>query len=129
MEEADQLWGRLAIIDRGKIVAEGTPAALKAAIGADVVTIRIPRDTAFEVHRDRALALARTVAGVEKATACDEGVSAHATDGGAALLELLRKLDSEGIPMQEVAVARPSLDEVFLQHTGRAMRPEEGRPP
>src|SRR6266545_613620 len=54
-EEADQLCQRIAIIDQGKIVAEGSPADLKAAIGADIITVRITRDEAFEQSRDRAL--------------------------------------------------------------------------
>jgi ABC-2 type transport system ATP-binding protein len=66
--------------------------------------------------------------GVTRATIFDEGVSVHATNGGAALLGILRALDGERIPVREVALARPSLDEVFLQHTGHQMRPEEVKP-
>ncbi|MCA1812792.1 MAG: ATP-binding cassette domain-containing protein [Halobacteriales archaeon] len=128
LEEADRLCDRLAIIDRGKLVAEGSPAALKAGIGADVVTIRLPRDEGFEANRARALQVVQKVRGVRKATAFDEGVSVHAEDGGAALLEVMRLLDAERVPVQQVAVARPTLDEVFLQHTGRAMRVEEVKP-
>src|SRR5436309_9321901 len=68
MEEADQLCQRLAIIDQGKIVAEGSPTELKASIGADVITVRIARDEAFEQSRDRALAIVRAVSGVSLAT-------------------------------------------------------------
>ena len=125
MEEADLLCQRLAIIDGGNIVAEGSPAELKAGIGADVITIRLTRDEAFEKSRERALLIAQAVPGVQRATAFDEGVSAHSTDGGATLLEILRRMDSEKVPIQQVALAHPSLNEVFLQHTGRQMRVEE----
>jgi daunorubicin resistance ABC transporter ATP-binding subunit len=128
MEEADQLCQRLAIIDHGKIVIEGSPGALKSAIGADVITIRLARDESFESSRDRALGAVRLVAGVSRASAFDEGVSVHVEHGGATLLEILRTLDSERIAVREVALARPSLDEVFLQHTGHQMRSEEVKP-
>src|SRR5207253_216757 len=77
MEEADQLCQRIAIIDLGKIVAEGSPAQLKAAIGADIITVRIARDEAFEQSRSRALEIARTIPGVSRATIFDEGVAAY----------------------------------------------------
>ena len=128
MEEADQLCQRIAIIDLGKIVAEGSPAQLKAAIGADIITVRIARDEAFEQSRSRALEIARTIPGVSRATIFDEGVAAYTADGGGTLLEVLRRLDAEKVPVHQVALAHPTLDEVFLQHTGRQMRVEEVKP-
>src|SRR2546428_424375 len=128
MEEADQLCQRIAIIDLGKIVAEGSPAELKAAIGADIITVRITRDEAFQQSRDRALEIARTIPGVSRATIFDEGVAAYTADGGGTLLEVLRRLDAEKVPVHQVALAHPTLDEVFLQHTGRQMRVEEVKP-
>src|SRR2546426_4257603 len=114
MEEADQLCGRIAIIDQGKIVAEGSPAELKAGIGADVITVRIARDEAFDRSRERALAIVKVVAGVSLATVYDEGVSAHTANGGGTLLEILRRLDAEKVPVLQVALAHPTLDEVFF---------------
>ncbi|MHB8584488.1 MAG: ATP-binding cassette domain-containing protein [Thermoplasmatota archaeon] len=128
MEEADQLCERLAIIDHGKIVAEGTPAALKASIGADVVTIRMAQNETFEANRERAIGIINKVAGVKRVTPFEEGLSVHVTNGGAALLEILRVLDHAEVSVQQVALANPSLDEVFLQHTGRAMRAEDVKP-
>jgi ABC-2 type transport system ATP-binding protein len=128
MEEADQLCERLAIIDHGKIVAEGTPAELKAGIGADSVTIRLPQDEQFEGRRTRAVELVRQVAGVEGASPFDLGVTVRARNGGATLVEILRLLEREKIPVKEVAVSPPTLDQVFLQHTGREMRVEEVKP-
>src|SRR5437867_3907907 len=88
----------------------------------------ITRDEAFEQSRNRALEIARTVSGVSRASIFDEGVSAYTADGGATLLEVLRRLDAEKVPVHQVALAHPTLDEVFLQHTGRQMRVEEVKP-
>jgi ABC-2 type transport system ATP-binding protein len=128
MEEADQLCQRLAIIDHGKIVTSGSPRELKAAIQADVITIRLPQNERFEVSRTQALEVVRKVAGVESAAPFDEGVTVKVPNGGAALLAVLRALEAAGINANEVAVAHPTLDQVFLQHTGRAMKVEEVKP-
>ncbi|MGA7860571.1 MAG: ATP-binding cassette domain-containing protein [Thermoplasmata archaeon] len=128
MEEADQLCERLAIIDGGKIVTSGTPRELKAAIGDDVVTLRLPQDEHFETARVQALALVQGVPGVQSASPFDQGVTARTRNGGATLLEIVRRLESERIAVNEVAIAHPTLDQVFLQHTGRAMRVEEVKP-
>jgi ABC-2 type transport system ATP-binding protein len=129
MEEADQLCERLAIMDHGHIVATGTPAELKAEIGADVVTIRLPRDASFEAARARAVEIVRGAPGVEGVTPFDQGVTVKARNGGATLLEVLRLLDAQKIAVNEVAISPPTLDQVFLQHTGRAMLVEEVRAP
>ncbi len=128
MEEADQLCERLAIMDRGRIVAAGSPSELKAAIGADIVTIRLPRDEAFESNRARALEIARKAPGVSGVSPFEQGVTVRASHGGVTLLEILRLLEAEKIPVNEVAVSPPTLDQVFLQHTGREMKVEEVRP-
>ncbi len=128
MEEADQLCQRLAIMDHGRIVAAGTPHELKAGIGADLITIRLPQDGSFEANRARALALAHTVPGVAGAVEFEQGVTMRAVHGGATLVEVLRRLEAEKVPVNEVAVSPPTLDQVFLQHTGREMQVEEVRP-
>jgi ABC-2 type transport system ATP-binding protein len=128
MDEADRLCERLAIIDKGRIVAEGSPAQLKASIGGDVVTVRIARDERFQAVQARVVAVARATRGVRDVLPFDEGVSVHAEDGSATLLELLRRLDAERVTVQQVAMAHPTLDEVFLQVTGRQMRVEEVKP-
>ena len=128
MEEADQLCQRLAIMDHGRIVAAGSPAELKAGIGEDLITIRLPQDEGFEASRARALALAQGVPDVSGAVEFDQGVTMRAGHGGATLVEVLRRLEGDRIRVNEVAVAPPTLDQVFLQHTGREMRVEEVRP-
>jgi ABC-2 type transport system ATP-binding protein len=128
MEEADQLCERLAIIDRGKIVAEGTPDALKAEIGSDVVSVRLPRSEDFDAVRGQALSVIQKVPGVNEVKAFDGGVTVYAANAGATLLEILRVLETERLAVQEVAISRPTLDEVFLKYTGRAMKIEEVKP-
>jgi ABC-2 type transport system ATP-binding protein len=128
MEEADQLCERLSIIDHGKIVTSGSPRELKNAIRADVITIRLPQNERFEAVRARALELAGQVPGVESAAPFDEGVTVRVQNGGAALLDVLKALEAGGVNANEVAVSHPTLDQVFLQHTGRAMKVEEVRP-
>ncbi|MGA8303865.1 MAG: ATP-binding cassette domain-containing protein [Thermoplasmata archaeon] len=128
MEEADQLCERVAIIDHGRIVAGGTPAELKADIGADSVTIRLPQDEKFELHRTQALEVVSSVAGVADVAPSEQGVTVHAHNGGATLVEILRLLEARHIPVKEVAVSPPTLDQVFLKHTGREMRVEEVKP-
>ncbi len=128
MEEADQLCQRLAIMDHGRIVAAGSPPELKAGIGADLITIRLPQDEGFEASRARALALAQGVPDVSGVVEFDQGVTMRAGHGGATLVEVLRRLEADRIRVNEVAVAPPTLDQVFLQHTGREMRVEEVRP-
>ncbi len=129
MEEADQLCERLAIMDHGHLVAAGSPRELKAGIGADLITIRLPQDAGFEASRARALALAQGVPDVAGAVEFDQGVTMRAGHGGATLVEVLRRLEAERIRVNEVAVAPPTLDQVFLQHTGREMVVEAVRPP
>ena len=104
MEEADHLCQRLAIIDKGKIVVEGSPAELKAGIGADVITIQIAHDELFENYRERAVTIAQRVADVKRARPFDEGVSVHAANGGVTLLEIVRLLDAEKVPIKQVAL-------------------------
>jgi ABC-2 type transport system ATP-binding protein len=128
MEEADQLCQRLAIIDKGKIVAEGSPVELKASIGADLITILFSKDESFEKNRARAQQIAQTINGIKQVALFDEGVSIQAANSGAALLEIIRLLDAEKVPLQQVALSHPTLDEVFLIHTGRQMRVEEVKP-
>src|SRR3989442_13795028 len=99
-----------------------------AAIGADIIRVRITSDQACEHSRTRAIEIARTTPCVSRATIFDEGVSAYPADGGATLLEVLRRLDSEKAPVHQVALAHPTLDEAFLQPTGGQMRVEEVKP-
>ncbi len=116
LEEADALCDRLAIIDHGRIVAEGTPEQLKRAIAGDVITLGLDGD------RERALSLLETQPFVRQAGVEGEGLRLYVERGDAAMPAVLRLLDSEGIQLQTIAMSRPSLDDVFLQQTGHSLR-------
>jgi ABC-2 type transport system ATP-binding protein len=123
LEEADVLADRVGIIDRGQIVAEGTPEALKAEIGRPSVEA-IPRDPA-ELPRMKGV-LARFG---ESVTGSPKGASVRLSGGDAQLAEVVRALDSECIEIQELQLHAPTLDDVFLAKTGRSLEGEAGAKP
>jgi ABC-2 type transport system ATP-binding protein len=110
LDEAEQC-DRIAIIDEGRIVAQGTPAELKSIIGADRISLRTGDDAS-------AVALIRERFDLD-ATATDDGVQVQVGEGARFVPVLCASLD---VPVYEVSVTRPSLDEVFLHHTGRDIR-------
>jgi ABC-2 type transport system ATP-binding protein len=115
LEEADVLANRVGIIDQGRLVAEGTPTALKSEIGLPTVEV-IPRDPA---DRERAaLALARFG---EQAGTSPKGVSVRLRGGDAELAAVVRALDAENIAVESLQLHAPSLDDVFLAKTGRSL--------
>ncbi|MFZ3561267.1 ATP-binding cassette domain-containing protein [Streptomyces sp. BH055] len=115
LEEADRLADSLSVLDHGKVIAHGTPDQLKAEVGQDWVDVTLV-DTAAV---DRASDLLRERLGVEPVADPDAlRVHAPATEGGIA--DLVYLLKNAGIEVGDVAVRRPTLDEVFLKVTGRA---------
>ena len=118
LEEADVLADRVGIIDRGHIVAEGTPAALKAQIGRPSVEAT-PRD-AGKLAQTREV-LARFG---EAVTGSPKGAAVRLAGGDAQLAEVVRALDSEGIEIEELQLHAPTLDDVFLAKTGRSLEGE-----
>ncbi|XVQ15411.1 ATP-binding cassette domain-containing protein [Spirillospora sp. CA-255316] len=121
LEEADALCDRILIIDRGRIVAEGTPAELKRRVSGDAVTLE---PAGGEAAAGRALEVLAGRAGVREAQAAGPVVRLRVEDGDRALMELVRALDAAGIELASVRLARPSLDDVFLTVTGRSLRDE-----
>jgi ABC-2 type transport system ATP-binding protein len=115
LEEADALADRVGIIDHGKIVAEGTPAALKAEIGRPTVEA-VPRDPA---ERERMAAVLSRFG--EPAGASPKGVAVRLAGGESELAEVVRALDAEGIAIEHLQLHAPSLDDVFLTKTGRSL--------
>jgi ABC-2 type transport system ATP-binding protein len=124
LEEADRLADHLAIVDRGRIVAEGTPDALKGELRGDAVHVELhtapagdatPEGDYAELVR---FALGR-VAGVRDVAVDGRRLSARADDGAAAVPDVLGALDRSGLPVAAVTVARPSLDDVYLRYAGR----------
>jgi ABC-2 type transport system ATP-binding protein len=123
LEEADRLCERLAIIDQGRIVVAGSPTELKREIGGDVITLSLP-DDADEALLRRAVQALSAFPGAGEPTTFDHAVSLPVKDAGEALSPLVRRLDEAGIPVAKLSLASPSLDEVFLKHTGERMRVE-----
>jgi ABC-2 type transport system ATP-binding protein len=122
MEEADQLCNRLAIIDAGVIVAEGTPERLKGEMGHDVVSIALDG-----ADPEATQAVLGELAGLDRVVPEPDGLALYVEDGAASIAEIVRRLDNEQIRVGAISVARPSLDDVFLQATGRRLEgdPEE----
>jgi ABC-2 type transport system ATP-binding protein len=118
LEEADALADRLAIIDHGKIVAEGTADALKRQVAGDVITLGIDGD------REQILATVRDQAFVREASSEDELIRLYVDQGETAVPQILRILDGAGLSARTITLARPSLDDVFLRQTGRSLREE-----
>jgi ABC-2 type transport system ATP-binding protein len=131
MEEADRLCGRLAIIDHGRIAAAGSPGELKRRIGADTVTLRLGADSAEALARaqdeaERRLAGFEPLAGFERSA---DGIVLAVSDAESAIPGLLRRLDDAEVAIVGLAMDKPSLDDVFLQVTGRRIRAEEANQP
>jgi ABC-2 type transport system ATP-binding protein len=119
LEEADRLCDRLAIVDRGVIVARGTPDELKAEVGADVVTIGVA-DGQAERAADTLAALGRVrIAGAGRSVALE------LADGAAAVAGIVEQLRGAGIVPATITVARPTLDDVFLRYTGATIEEKD----
>jgi ABC-2 type transport system ATP-binding protein len=119
LEEADALANRVGIIDHGKIVAEGTPAALKAEIGRPTVEA-VPHDPG---ERERMVAVLSRFG--EPAGAAPKGAAVRLSGGESELAEVVRALDAEGIAIEHLQLHAPSLDDVFLTKTGRSLEGAE----
>ena len=118
LEEADRLASRLAIVDRGRVVTTGTPDELKGELRGDVVQVELPalRDDGDLVRVRQVLA---GLPAVRDVVIAGRDVSARSDDGAAAVPVVLAELQRAGVNAASVAVARPSLDDVYLRHTGR----------
>ncbi|ARX85381.1 MULTISPECIES: ATP-binding cassette domain-containing protein [Streptomyces] len=115
LEEADQLADRISLVDHGKVIAEGTADDLKARLGGDRIDV-VVRDGAELVRAARLLPGAADDVTVD---ADRRLASAPVTDRMEALTRVVRALQAEGIEAEDIAVRRPTLDEVFLRLTGR----------
>jgi len=116
LEEADELCGRICIMDHGEIVAEGTPRALKQQISGDVVTIK-PKRGAEDLPR-----LFDSRSGILEVLTEEDAVTLYVEDGARALPEIFEVLKENHIELDAVTLSQPSLDDVFLKKTGRSLR-------
>ncbi len=116
LDEADALCDRVAIIDYGKIVAEGTPEELKREVAGDVVTLGVGGEPqrAFDLIKDQPF--------VREAKLENGSVHLYVDRGEVAMPAILRLLDGAQMQLTTVELHRPSLDDVFLRQTGRSLR-------
>jgi ABC-2 type transport system ATP-binding protein len=118
MEEADQLCGRVAIMDHGKVLALDTPAKLKQGVGADtIVTIKASGDSGA-----LAAALTENVVGVTNSRAIEGGVELHVQAGERLVPRIVTAAEGAGFPVVDLSVAEPSLETVFINLTGKELR-------
>ena len=149
LDEADVLCDRLMIMDHGQIVAEGTPRALKQEIAGDAIVISLRAgDHSVDNHgadnhgadnhgagdhgadnhgagdhgAQRAVPVLRGEPYVRELTTDDGRLRLYVDDGGTALPQLIRLLDSRGIAIRSISMSEPTLDDVFLRQTGRSLR-------
>ncbi len=116
LEEADRLAGQLAIVDEGKVVAQGSPEELKSELHGDAVHVELG-----ESETDGRVAAALAQIAEVHDVVVDEGrlLHARADNGARAVPVVLQALEAHGVSVASVTVARPSLDDVYLMHTGR----------
>jgi ABC-2 type transport system ATP-binding protein len=115
LEEADRLASRLAIVDSGRVVTTGTPDELKGELRGDAVQVELPAGA----DPARVRRVLEALPAVRDVVISGRDVSARSDDGAAAVPVVLAELQRAGVNAASVAVARPSLDDVYLRHTGR----------
>jgi ABC-2 type transport system ATP-binding protein len=120
MDEADSLCDRVAIIDHGKIKAIDTPGSLKTSLGGDIIELELKADG------HGLLQTVQQIRGVKRAVYVDSLLRVTAENGEKALPAILETLLKDGVRVGRVTMKKPSLEEVFLEYTGRKLREEEG---
>jgi len=123
MEEADALCQRLAIIDHGKNIALGTPAELKASVpGGYLLRLRFGRNSPELLQRLQALAGVREVRANNNDANHDSSADVYADRGGPLVSEIANLASSASVELCDVHISEPSLENLFLHHTGRSLR-------
>jgi ABC-2 type transport system ATP-binding protein len=120
LEEADKLASRLAIVDRGTVVAEGTPDELKRELKGDAIHVELEDATG-----EGLAPLLERLEGVNEVRVNGRGLHARAEDGARAVPVVLQALEANGVAVASVTVAPPSLDDVYLRYTGRTFNAAE----
>ncbi len=122
LEEADALCDRMVIMDHGRVVVEGSPRELKHEVAGDSVLLTLRGHRPAEVSD----LLGREPYVRETSVEDDTTLRLYVEDGAAALPHLLRVLDGAGVALAAMSLSEPTLDDVFLHHTGRSLRDAGG---
>jgi daunorubicin resistance ABC transporter ATP-binding subunit len=126
MEEADRLCNALSIIDHGQIVTSGSPSQLKQEIGADAITLSVERGSSGnDGGSEKAKEVLTGINGIGNVVDSEAGLTVYAKNASTLVAEIVRSFDSAGIRLASINLSRPSLDDVFLKHTGHRIRAEE----
>jgi ABC-2 type transport system ATP-binding protein len=120
LEEADRLASRLAIVDHGRVVATGSPDELKAELRGDAIVVELA-----DGPDERAVSVLTRVPGIGESLVDGRSLRARVDRGASAVPAVLSALEGAGIGVASVTVSRPSLDDVYLRHTGRSFRRTE----
>ncbi len=118
MEEADYLCGRVGIIDHGEIIALDTPENLKSELGGDVINLEAE-------EKEKAAELLEDVDSVKKIKLTDEGLQLSVDDGKGSIPRVLTIAQNNGVRIKSVGLRTPTLEDVFIHHTGRRIREEK----
>jgi ABC-2 type transport system ATP-binding protein len=121
LDEADRLCDRLAVIDHGLVIAEGTPVELKGQVGGEQLEIRL-----CDVSEQQRALEALDGVGGERATVEDGSIRVPLRERQGAIASAVRQLDDAGVAIDDIAVVTPTLDDVFLKLTGHAAEDEDG---
>ncbi len=119
MDEADKLSTRVAIIDRGRIVVEGSPEELKSRIGGDVIMVKLSNPPQNIIGK------IRTIEGILSVDLVENIVRIKVESAEKAMARLLGILSSINTSVESISIAKPTLDQVFIEYTGRIFRDEE----
>ena len=118
MEEAEQLCGRVAIMDHGKVIALDSPARLRQSVGVDtIVTVRASGN-----HEELAGALAQGIAGVTRTRVLDDGVELYVKGADRLVPRVVNAVEQAGCDVLDLSVTEPSLETVFINLTGKELR-------
>jgi ABC-2 type transport system ATP-binding protein len=123
LEEADELADTIAVVDRGKIIAHGTATELKSSVGGERIEVTV--DRAEQVNLAAEI-MARECRGEPHIEHESRRITMPASDGARQLIQVVRGLDDATIHVEDIGLRRPTLDDVFLSLTGRAVEETNG---